>query len=62
VLFDGFLARGGQLLELIHDEGGGDACKQTSGDAAENGWFGSFHVHLSPLDADSKSLAGYSLA
>ena len=36
LLFGGLLAGGGQLLELVHDEGGGDACGDAGDDSAKD--------------------------
>ena len=45
LLFDGLLACGGELEELIHDEGCGDAGGGSGDDAAKDG--GSFGSHIS---------------
>jgi hypothetical protein len=46
LLFDGFLASGGELEELIHDEGCGDAGGGSGDDAAKDGWLFGSHIYL----------------
>lgn len=44
--FDGLLACGGELEELIHDEGCGDAGGGSGDDAAKDGWSFGSHIRL----------------
>jgi hypothetical protein len=46
LLFDGLLACGGELEELIHDEGCGDAGGGAGDDASKDGWLPGSHIHL----------------
>ena len=46
LLFYGLLACGGELEELIHDEGCGDAGGSSGDDAAKDGGTFGSHIHL----------------
>lgn len=46
LFFDGFLVCRGELEELIHDEGCGNAGSGAAEDAAKDGWSFGSHIHL----------------
>jgi hypothetical protein len=46
LFFDGLLACGGELEELIHDEGCGYASGCADDDASEDGWLFGSHSYL----------------